>query len=265
MILFRKCTVSKDLYVTSSSQLTPTSNLGVFELQKPTDLYPTPTTGVTTPTAMAEPVNPYIFETEKGQTNLSSGNIVIRFDEGALKGKSTKVTLISPENLGGYLSTSDGLKVGTGVGVIRPENYGNLIMGLHSGYFHKKPLEAEIFRLFLEYVGENGTEYVLDKLQEISGSKGILITPEGLELNVEITGGVRLQPTESEELRLNPANVLDIITRKDGDKFLAIGNVKIFENIKTDGHEILINFCGWGPNQETTYYRYVILLNVEQP
>jgi hypothetical protein len=265
LLLLQGCTNNNAAIQVSTNVTQPKSvNVASPTLQKPTNTELPTATATFLPTFTAESTNPYIFQTETGQTNLSFGNITIRFDEGVLKGKSTKVTIISPENLGSYSSTSEGLTVGNGVGVIRPENYGNLLLGLHSGYSHKKPLEGEIFRLFLEYIGGYGENYVLEKLKEIEGSKGVITTPEGLELNVKIVGGVRLQPAESEELRSDPSNVLDIVTKKIGNKYLAIGNAEIFESIKTNGHELLINFCGWGPNQEPTYYRYVLLLNVEE-
>ncbi len=217
-------------------------------------------------TPTPKPPNPYVFVSGNGkQIDLSYGPIVITFDEGSLAGEVILVNLTSPQNLGDYGSTSEALTAGNGVGVIRPENYGNLLLSVHSGYINNKPLQGEMLRKFLEYWGQSDTKYILKRLAEIAGSKGTLFTSDG-SVKVEIVGGVRLQHAESEELWLNPEVVLDIATKKDAHGFLAIGNPQIFENIKTDSHEILINFCGWGPNQIYSYYRYVILLNViEQP
>jgi hypothetical protein len=153
------------------------------------------------------------------------------------------------------------LQLGNGVAAIQGVDYGNLLITMHSGYFHKNPLEGEPLRLFLEGWEKINSDYVLEQLTKIVGSKGTLDI-NGSVLNIEVLGGVRLEPKEADEVWLNPDKVTDISTKMGENGYLAMGNPEIFENIKNNSHEIIINFCGWGPQSQTTYYRYVILLKV---
>ncbi len=213
-----------------------------------------------TPTLLPkEEVNPYIFRAgDSGTIDLSIGAVTIRFESGGFEGIEISAQLISPINLGGYASTSEGLEVGNGVGVSRVENYGNISLGLHSGFHLDLPLEVEALRYFLEKWGKTSEGAVLKKLQQAVGSRGKLYS-DGAVLEVEVIAAIRMDHDAAEEIRLNPEQVLDIIT---SGNYESLGNAEAFETVKNNGHEILINFCGWGPNQEPTYYRYVILLNV---
>ena len=218
-----------------------------------------------TPTLLpTEEVNPYIFRAVDGNINLSIGPIVMQFDSGGFEGIEISAKLISPVNLGGYASTSKGLELGNGIGVSRAENYGNIFIGIHSGYFyneelkHDEELEAEPFRFNLEKWGKTSEKAILKKLQQAVGSRGKLYA-NGTEVEVEVVTAIRIDHTAAEEIQLNPEQVLDIVT---DDRYESIGNADAFEAAKINGHEIMINFCGWGPNLEPTYYRYVILLNV---
>ncbi len=223
---------------------------------------------VVTPTPTLPPkkeVNPYIFRAgDSGTIDLSIGAVTIRFESGGFEGIEISAQLISPINLGGYASTSEGLEVGNGVGVSRVENYGNISLGTHSGYYYDEelkrdePLEVEALRYFLEKWGKTSEGAVLKKLQQAVGSRGKLYS-DGAVLEVEVIAAIRMDHDAAEEILLNPEQVLDIIT---SGNYESLGNAEAFETVKNNGHEILINFCGWGPNQEPTYYRYVILLNV---
>ena len=248
---------------TTSTQtpITPTSTGTVIPTNSPS---PTPT---------PEP-RPYIFVNGEQQIDLSFGPVVIRFTDGALKGKEIVVDLRSPETLCvkkitvgdkevcEFESTAKALQVGNGIGLIRKENFGNLLLLMHSGYFHNKPLQAEVLRFFFERWGKNGEDYVIQKLAEIEGSTGSIYINDESVIEVKITAAVRLENGEAEELRLHPENVLNIVAKKNESGFIALGNPETFDSVKNNGHEILITFCGWGPNQETTYYRYVVLMEV---
>jgi hypothetical protein len=233
----------------------------------------TPTVVVTRVQATSTPMptltptptpDPYVFTGVTGNMNLTSGPIVIEFTNGALGGKKITTNLISPEDLGGYNSTSEGLKVGNGVSVIRPDEYGNLLIGMHSGYYHNKPLDGEILRFFFENRGNRSDSYIQENLSTILGTKGVF-NANGTFLNIEVTGAVRLQHPEAEELRTYPTKVFDIVTRKYNDGvYLALGNPEVFENAKSGTRQILLNFCGWGPGPDYSYYRYIVLLKVEE-
>lgn len=232
---------------------------------KPT-ITSSPTVASTTvPTSLP---NPYNFAGKTGNTNLSYGPIVMKFTEGALLNKEIAINLISPENLGKFGSTSEAFKVGNGVGLIRVENYGNLLLMLHSGVTHGKDLEAESLRFFLERYGNKSREYVLGPLSDLVGFEGSIYI-NGIPLvDLEVLAGVRLQNAQAKEIQMHPLEVLDIVAKKDakGD-YLADGNeaaFKAFENSKDNSHKILITFCGGGPDRDPTYYRYVLLIEVNE-
>lgn len=207
--------------------------------------------------------NPYVFTSNGKEIDFSIGHVEITFDEGLLAGESTSFDVVSPINLGKFTTTSEALSLNSKTGVIRSEKYGNLLLGIHSGYaLPERPLEAEFLRHSLERWGE-GTEYVEKKIYEIIGSKGT-ITFNGNEFLIEVIGAIRLQKEESEGINLFPENVLDIATKMNNDgQYIALGNVEPFEKAKF-GHELMINFCGRGPNNQPTYYRYIILIDIEE-
>jgi len=80
---------------------------------------------------------------------------------------------------------------------------------------------------------------------------------------IEVIGAIRLQHEESGEINLNPEMVLDIVTKTVDGQYISLGNVEPFEKAKSE-HRLMINFCGWGPNKQTTYYRYVILIDIKE-
>ena len=206
--------------------------------------------------------NPYVFTLNGKDIDFSIGHMEIKFDEGLLTGESTNFDVVSPENLGTFTTTSEALAINSKTGVIRSEKYGNLLLSLHSGYtLSEHPLEAEFLRYSLEKWGNN-TEYVEKKLYEIIGSKGT-ITFDGVEFQIEITGAIRLQKDESDEINSYPENVLDIATKSINGQYVAMGNTEPFEKAKFN-HELMINFCGWGPNNQPTYYRYIILIDIKE-
>ena len=213
-------------------------------------------------TEAVEEVNPYIFTLGNDDVDISIGYVEIVFHEGLLAGKSSNFSVVSPNNLGPFETTKDALNLESKTGVIRKDNYGNLLLGLHSGYTKsERPLEVEFLRYSLEEWGK-GVEYVEDKLSEIIGSNGTLTFNEH-EFQIEIIGAVRLRHEESEEVNLSPETVLDIVTKTVDDQYIALGDTGPFEKAKSE-HRLMINFCGWGPNKQTTYYRYIILIDVKE-
>jgi len=222
------------------------------------------------PTPTPTPIhNSYVFKSNTGEIDLSTGQITINFSDGALKNIKVVANLISPENLGkfNFNSTSEGLQlediVETGTSVIRPDIYGNLLIGCHSGYYDDKPLNCEELRHYVEKWGKEDEQHIEEKLSKMVGSTGILSTGN-ISLDVKVLGGVRLDNPEMLEVNSKPEEVVDIVTKKKDGNYVALGNAEIFEGLKEDGHEILVNFCGWGPNENYTHYRYVILLEVKE-
>ena len=207
-------------------------------------------------------LNPYIFNLGDSEVDFSIGFMEIKFHEGLLAGRSAQFNVVSPSNLGPFETTKDALSLESKTGVIRNDDYGNLLLSLHSGYTKSdRPLEAEFLRFSLEEWGK-GTEYVEKKLSEIIGSSGTLVFNEH-EFQIEVIGATRLQYEESEELNISPETVLDIATKTVDDQYIALGDIRPFEKAKSE-HRLMINFCGWGPNKQTTYYRYIILIDIKE-
>lgn len=251
---------------TASTQATSTpstNNKKTFETQNDkTITTPPEDSNEQTATEEKNVKNPYVFTSNGNEIDFSIGYMEIKFDEGLLMGEFTSFDVVSPINLGTFSTTSEALNINSKTGVIRSEKYGNLLLGIHSGYtLSDHPLEGEFLRYSLEKWGEE-KEYVQNKLSEIIGSKGTL-TFDGIDFQIEVTGAIRLQKEESEEINSSPENVLDIATKMVNGQYISLGNIKPFEEAKLN-HKLMINFCGWGPNNEFTYYRYIILIDVEE-
>jgi len=233
-------------------------------------------TMTTTPTVAKS--NPYVFKAEGGEIDFSIGDIFISFGEGDLTGINIATYLVSPKNLGAYESTRDALdyenlvtitkppdtgqNIEIHTSVIRLETRDNLIITIHSGYYNDQPLDAEALRFYIERWGNEETSYVSNRLLKMIGSSGVLYS-DGHTLRVNVIGGIRLENNEALELNKYPENVLDIATKKKGTEYIALGNIEPFEELKNgNGHNLILSFCGWGPNNNYSYYRYLILLKV---
>ena len=210
-----------------------------------------------------EKTNPYIFNALGKEIDFSIGHMEIVFYEGLLSGEYSNFDVVSPVNLGKFKTINEALKLNSRTGLIEDEKYNNLLLTLHSGYTQSdRPLEGEFLRYSMERWGEE-EEYVENKLSEVVGSKGY-ISFDGIEFQIEVIGAIRLQKDESLEINSLPVAVLDIATKKDEEgQYIALGNVDPFEDAKLS-HELIINFCGWGPNQQYTYYRYIILVDIKE-
>lgn len=242
-------------------QATPTPTVKASETYSPT------TTSTPTP-------DPYIIFPGQESTDLSIGEMFISFYEGSLEDVTLSTYLISPKDLGVYKSTKDGLdlnnvviitnpldnkSVETHVSVIRPEENGNLLVSMHSGGYNNTLLDAESLRFYLERWGKNGDDYVLDRLNKISGSKGTLYF-NSLTIELEAVGGVRVGPNDSDKINANPEQVAELVVNSQPE---TLGNKALFEELATskDKH-LLITFCGWGPENDYSYYRYIIVFKI---
>lgn len=219
-----------------------------------------------TPT-QTEEINFYEFSFNGLTADISNASVKIVFTEGYFEGKEFSINTVSPDNLGDYQTTGDALKLGTGAGVIRADSYGNLFLTAHSGYLNadiSKPLEAEIFRFAIEQWGEKTNEYLVENLNLITDSRGFIYI-EGIPFPIKIVAGVRLWKEESDYINLHPAEVADIVTKTSDGQYVALGNPQAFETIKAENsHDLIINFCGWGPSKEPSYYRYVFYLDITE-
>ena len=211
-----------------------------------------------TPTATPTPeINPYIFDAGDQDLDISTGSFFLQFEEGALGNIEISAGLVSPINTGDYETTSQGLTLGTGIGVSRADNYGNVLLGFHSGYHRNDPLQAEPLRFYFEKWGASD-KAVEDKLTQSLGSKGTLRVGNA-EVKVTVAAAIRVDNAAAIEIQLYPEKILDIVT---DEKYTVIGDRIPFNNAKNNGHKIVVNFCGWGPDNNYSYYRYVIILDV---
>jgi len=270
--------VSPKVTITDAVEATDTTptNTSLSTVEKQESEALTNTQTMTTAPTVAKP-DPYVFKVGDGEIDFSIGDIFISFDEGDLAGISIATYLVSPKNLGAYESTKDALdyknhvtitrpdtdqSIEVHTSVIRPETKDNLIITIHSGYHNDRPLDAEALRFYIERWGNEETNYISNKLLKMTGSSGILYS-DGYILRVNVIGGIRLENNEALEINKYPENVLDIATKKEGVEYVALGNIEPFEELKNgNGHNLILSFCGWGPDNNYSYYRYLILLKI---
>ena len=222
------------------------------------------TTNIAEEDTETDRINPYIFKSNSNDVDFSEGHVGITFYEGLLSGKQNNFDVVSPINLGNFKTINEALSLNSRTGLIEDEKYNNLLLTLHSGYTRSdRPLEGEFLRYSMEKLGEEEEDYVEKKLSEVIGSKGTM-SFDGTKFQIEVIGAIRLQRQESLEINSFPSTVLDIATKKDEEgQYIALGNVEPFELSKLS-HELIINFCGWGPNKQYTYYRYLFLIDIKE-
>jgi len=257
--LFVLLTILFNFPVNSAEEIKPTIVSTTETLETPRATPTVQATVVEEPTITATPipeVNPYIFDAGDQDLDISTGSFSLKFEEGALSGVEISADLISPINTGDYENTSEGLKLGTGIGVSRADNYNNIVLGFHSGYYRNTSLQAELLRFFFERWGASD-KAVLDKLTQALRSTGVLKV-DTASVKVIVAAAIRIDNAAAKEIQLYPETILDIVT---DEKYSVIGDRTLFNNAKS-GHKIIVNFCGWGPDNNYSYYRYVILLDV---
>lgn len=222
------------------------------------------TTNITVEGIEQDKTNPYIFKSDGNDIDFSTGHMGITFYEGLLSGKQNNFEVVSPINLGNFKTINEALSLNSRTGLIEDEKYNNLLLTLHSGYtLPDRPLEGEFLRYSMEKLGEEEEEYVEKRLLEVIGSKGTM-SLDGAKFQIEVIGAIRLRREESLEINSFPSTVLDIATKKDEKgQYVALGNAEPFEDAKLS-HELIINFCGWGPNKQYTYYRYLFLIDIKE-
>ncbi|HBI35456.1 TPA: hypothetical protein DDY47_00775, partial [candidate division WWE3 bacterium] len=103
-----------------------------------------------------------------------------------------------------------GLTLGTGIGVSRADNYGNILLGFHSGYYRNNPLQAEPLRYYFEHWGASD-KAVEEKLTQSLGSTGKIQIGDS-EVKVTVAAAIRVDNTAAGEIQLYPEKMLDIVT-----------------------------------------------------
>lgn len=147
-------------------------------------------------------------------------------------------------------------RAGEGKALVEVENYKNLVLYLHSGYFGiNKKLEAEDFRFFLEggiTYAEKSSNETMAIMKFLEGKVMELQTESGKQ-QFEIYAVAQIPHSKIEQYNKNTVKILDNVSEIN----------PAFEYFKVNPNGVLISFCGWGPkgyteSNEYTYSRYVI-------
>ena len=135
---------------------------------------------------------------------------------------------------------------------------------LHSGYLGGNPLyplESEFIRKYLELWGNNDSSYIEDQIQSLIGSEMVWSCKDQKTINLQLSEIIRLSHTATNQLWLDPANLLTIIENREGEPSEWIGAI----NNPTQ-RSIYFGFCGWGPPEiaqnRSIYYRYVFRFDI---
>ncbi|MDY6994218.1 MAG: hypothetical protein SVR94_16665 [Pseudomonadota bacterium] len=219
-------------------------------LETVTTLVPSPTPTITfTPTPTATPT---IIP------DLYGCDMELRFISGPLDGTGTTFTMIDRSY---FYDKGDKFDTGKNTGLFY-EDQRYLI--LHSGYLGgnlSNPLEIEFLRKYLELWGNNDKSYIEQQIQSLLGSEMVWICDAQETINLKLAEVVRLSHQSSNELWLNPTDILQIIEEKGGDSSEWIGDIEA-----TPQNSVYLGFCGWGPPEITQdrsiYYRYVFRFDI---
>jgi len=190
--------------------------------------------------------------------DLYGCDMEIRFTSGPLDGVGTTFKMIDRSY---FHDKGDTFDTGKNTGLFYEEQH---YLILHSGYLggnFSRPLEIEFLRKQLELWGNNDTTYIKDQIQTLIGSEMVWICDAQETINLRLAEVVRLSHEASNDLWLNPTDILQIIDERAGDSAQWIGEIK-----DANQKSVYLGFCGWGPPEITqdrsTYYRYVIRFEV---
>lgn len=206
-----------------------------------------------TPTATPSPTaTPTIIP------DLYGCDMELRFTSGPLEGTGTLFSMIDRSY---FYDKGDKFDTGKNTGVFY-EDQRYLI--LHSGYQDgnlSNPLEIEFLRKYLELWGNNEIAYIEEQIQTLISSEMVWICNSQRSVNLRLAEVVRLSHQASNQLWLNPTDILQIIEERDGEPSEWIGDIK-----DTSQKSVYLGFCGWGPPEITQdrsiYYRYVLRFEI---
>ncbi len=195
-----------------------------------------------------------IAQTEEIFPDLYNCKMELSFTTGPLAGMKTSFTILGRDY---FSNKGDEFFPGKNTAVYY-EKPKYLI--LHSAFLDGnmlKPLEAEFIRYYLEYWGTSGNAFVQGNIDSLIGSSVIWSCNKETVFTSHIREVVRLSQTASNQLWLEPLNLEQILTDKEGLVTEWIGDMGI-----TSEPTIYLGFCGWGPensgDQRFVYYRYLI-------
>ncbi len=190
---------------------------------------------------------------------LYNCSMELTFTSGPLAGNSSDFTILGEDY---FAEKGDSFFPGKNTAVYYdPPRY----LILHSAYENGnmfKPLEAEFIRFYLEYWGDSGNAFVQGNIDSLVGSTVIWSCNDEILFSSSIKDIVRLSQVASNQLWLEPQDLEQILTDKEGLVSEWIGNMEI-----SSDPTIYLGFCGWGPadsgDRRFTYYRYLINFDLE--
>ena len=205
-------------------------------------------TGLDNVPLMEPTPTPYTFP------DLYNCSMELTFTSGPLAGNSTDFTILGEDY---FTEKGDNFFPGKNTAVYYdPPRY----LILHSAFQNGnmlKPLEAEFIRFYLEYWGDSGNAFVQGNIDSLIGSTVTWSCDDEILFSSYIRDIVRLSQVASNQLWLEPQNLEQILTDKEGLVSEWIGDMEI-----TSDPTIYLGFCGWGPvasgDQRFAYYRYLI-------
>jgi hypothetical protein len=234
---------------------TPTPSRTPFQPLPPTPTGAPPEVFPPTPTVTEAPRNPFVFESLDFSVE---GEVVFNVE---LDGVVTEI----PARI---LVINDGLSVeeaqnldwafrpGERVILSVEDAYRNTFLYLHSGYFQNSPLEAEVFRNYIEGSDDltiTNLGYILERLSSLEG-KIIRVRQGGDTEEFEIHAAAQIPHEAKVAFFTDTRNVLDLVS------IFGLGNPQKFDYFRHN-HGLILSFCGWGPqsaSRERTSpdYRY---------
>ena len=210
---------------------------------------PTSSTASPTPSPTSTP-NPF--------ASLYGCKMQLNINSGPLESKKTQFTVLGEDY---FSDKGDKFKTGKGTGIYYQDQHYFII---HSSYINGnilRPMEAELFRKYLEYWGTSGNAYIQGQIDSLIGSE-IVWSCDGEEVfETKISGIVRLSHEASNRLWLEPENLEQIVVEKEGLVSEWIGEIT-----PTVEPHLYLAFCGWSTDEKATdrytYYRYLIQFEV---
>ena len=191
--------------------------------------------------------------------SLYNCSMELTFTSGPLAGNKTDFTILGEEY---FTEKGDSFFPGKNTAVYYdPPRY----LILHSAFENGnmlKPLEAEFIRFYLEYWGDSGNAFVQGNIDSLTGSTVIWSCNDEIIFSSYIRDIVHLSQVASNQLWLEPRNLKQILTNKEGLVSEWVGEMDI-----TSEPTIYLGFCGWGPvdsgDQRFAYYRYLINFDLD--
>lgn len=205
------------------------------------------TSAVTPTEAPSEtPPNPLI--------DLYGCQMELTFTSGPLEQKQIAFTVLGQDyftDKGGKFAPGQGTSI-----FYKPQRY----LIVHSSYVNGnilRPMEAELIRKYLEHWGRTGPDYISEQIDNLIGSEARWTCDDALLTTTEISGVVRLSHEASQQLWLEPENLPEILSLREGIASEWVGDVDVYHD-----DSIYIGFCGWGPESiesgRYTYFRYLV-------